>query len=47
VVEHQLGDDANAALVGFGQQPREVVARAVVLVDARVVRDVVAAVAQR
>src|SRR5690349_11449472 len=47
VVEHELGDHPQPAAVGLLEQPGEVLARAVVLVDVRVVGDVVAAVPER
>ena len=47
VVQHQLGNDANAAAVGLLDEQLEVGQRAVVGVDGGVVGDVVAVVAQR
>src|SRR5262249_22973313 len=47
VVQHELGDDAQAAAVGFAQEVLEVGERAVRGVDVRVVGDVVAVVPQR
>ena len=47
VVDDQLGDDAQPARVGFAQELPEVLQRAVRLVDAFIVPDVVAVVAQR
>ena len=47
VVDHQLGDHAQAALVGGAHEAPEVAHRAVRRVDVAVVGDVVAVVAQR
>ncbi len=47
VIDDQLGDDSQAACVRGVEEPHEVVAGAVVGVDALVVGDVVAVVAQR
>ena len=47
VVDDQLGDDADAALVRLVHEALEVLDRAVARMDALVVRDVVAVVAQR
>jgi len=47
VVDHQLGDHLQAALVRFVEENLEVVARAVARVDVAVVTDVVAIVLER
>ena len=47
VVEHQFGDDAQAAPVRFAQEHLEVRQRAVDRVDVEVVGDVVAVVLER
>ena len=47
MVDHEFGDDPQAALVGLSEEVLEVVERAAVRMDARVVRDVVAVVPER
>src|SRR6202163_578358 len=47
VVDDQFGEDADSALVRRGDELADVLERSVRLVDADVVRDVVAVVAQR
>jgi hypothetical protein len=47
VVDHEVGDDAQAALVGGLEEGAHVLGGPVVGVDLQVVGDVVAAVAQR
>src|SRR5439155_23061064 len=47
MVQHQLGDDSNSALVGRGEQLLKIGQRAVGRVDARIFGDVVAVVLQR
>ena len=47
VIQHQLNDDADSAVMGRFQKRLEIIERAVVWVDGVVVRDVVAIVAQR
>ena len=47
VVDHQLGDDADVALVRTGDDALEVVERAVIRMDAAVIGDVVPVVTAR
>ena len=47
VVDHQLGDDAQAALVGLAQKLLEVGQVAVNRIDAAIIRNVITLVAQR
>jgi hypothetical protein len=47
MVDHELGDDPQATPVGLPEEALEVVERAAVRMDAGVVRDVVAVVAER
>src|SRR5438045_5490094 len=46
VIDHQLGDDTQAALMGLAQKGLEIVDRAVAGMDSRVIGDVVSVVAQ-
>src|SRR5438093_7612619 len=47
VIDHQLGDDADAPAVGLAQQGFEIGERAVIRMDGGVIGDVIAIVAQR
>ena len=47
VIDHQLRDDAQPALVRRGEKRLEIVQRAVVRIDVVIIRDVVAIIAQR